>query len=222
MWWVTSGVGSSVPAASIPSTRSTWPITFAWPALERQRLDPDEAHVDLAGLGVDADRDHGAGLAGQPDREVERVGMADRVDRGVDAAPVGRRADRRRAGSPRSGGRGSRRSSRATSSRCATVSIANTGPAPAASATCTAHSPTGPSPSTATLSPGLDAALGDRVVAGAHHVAGEQRDVVGDALGHLAQRQVGHRHERLLGLRALQRAEQLAVAERRASWSHLW
>ena len=31
----------------------------------------------------------------------------------------------------------------------------------------------------------------DRVVAGAHHVAGEQRDVGGDAVGHVAQRQVG-------------------------------
>ncbi len=61
---------------------------------------------------------------------------------------------------------------------------------------------------------GLQAAFGGGVVAGAHHVAGEQRDVIAHALGHLAQHQVGARHERLLGLRALQRAERRAVPER--------
>ena len=47
-------------------------------ALDRQRLDPDEAHVDLGGLGVHADRDDGSGLAGKADREVERIGVTRR------------------------------------------------------------------------------------------------------------------------------------------------
>jgi hypothetical protein len=60
---------------------------------------------------------------------------------------------------------------------------------------------------------GPDAAFRDSVVAGAHHVAGEQGDVVGDVLGDGAQRHVRHRHQRLLGLGPLQRAEGGAVAE---------
>ncbi len=60
---------------------------------------------------------------------------------------------------------------------------------------------------------GAHAALEHGVVAGAHHVAGEQRHLVGDTFGHPAQREVGHRHERLVGLRALEVSEQLAVAE---------
>ena len=59
----------------------------------------------------------------------------------------------------------------------------------------------------------LDPALDDRVVAGAHHVAGEQGDVVGHPLGDLAQGEVGVRHQQQLGLGALERAEGLAVAE---------
>ena len=55
--------------------------------------------------------------------------------------------------------------------------------------------------------------VGDRVVAGAHHVAGEERHLVGHPLGHPAQGQVGARHEQLLGLGALQVAEVGAVAE---------
>ncbi len=64
------------------------------------------------------------------------------------------------------------------------------------------------------MSPGGSPLSADRVVAGAHHVAGEQGDIVAHPVGHLAQHEVGARHERLLGLRALQRAERRAVAER--------
>ena len=71
----------------------------------------------------------------------------------------------------------------AISSRSATVSTAITVSAPAAFAACTAQRPTGPRPSTATLPPGSRSGLGDRVVAGAHHVAGEQGDVVGEPSG---------------------------------------
>ena len=60
---------------------------------------------------------------------------------------------------------------------------------------------------------GAQAALHDRVEAGSHHVAGEQRDVVAHALGDAPQHEVGVRHERLVGLRPLERAEGGAVAE---------
>ena len=61
-----------------------------------------------------------------------------------------------------------------------------------------------------------DVRLVDGVPAGAHHVAREQGDVVGHPLGHSPQREVGVRHEHLLGLCALKRTERLAVAEHAA------
>ena len=51
---------------------------------------------------------------------------------------------------------------------------------------------------------GLDLALRHRVIAGAHHVAGEQRDVVADAIRDRAQRHVGVRDQRPFGLCALE------------------
>ena len=53
----------------------------------------------------------------------------------------------------------------------------------------------------------------DRVVGGAHHVAGEQGEVVAQALGDLSQAEVRVGHQHLVGLGALERAERLAVAE---------
>jgi len=50
----------------------------------------------------------------------------------------------------------------------------------------------------------LDPAFGHRVIAGAHHIAGEQRDIVADGIRDCAQGQVGHRYQRLLCLRALE------------------
>ena len=50
-------------------------------------------------------------------------------------------------------------------------------------------------------------------ITGAHHVAGEQGDVVGEPVGDAAQGQVGARDQQLVGLRPLQRAERLAVPE---------
>src|ERR1044072_5051910 len=55
--------------------------------------------------------------------------------------------------------------------------------------------------------------VGDRVVAGAHHVAGEQRHLVDHPIRDPAQGQVGPRNQQLLGLGALQVAEVGAVAE---------
>jgi hypothetical protein len=55
--------------------------------------------------------------------------------------------------------------------------------------------------------------VGDRVVAGPHHVAGEERHLVRHPLRHPPQGQVRPRHQQLLGLGALQVAEVGAVAE---------
>ena len=115
-------------------------------------------------------------LARHADGEVERARVADGVDGDVDPAPVGRRLDRRaRVLLGRCTGAAPK--PRAISRRASTASIAMTCAAPAARAAWTAHSPTGPRPSTATLSPGRTGC--GRVEAGAHHVAGEERDVAG-------------------------------------------
>ena len=60
---------------------------------------------------------------------------------------------------------------------------------------------------------GLQLRLGDGVIAGAHHVAGEQGDVVGEALRDRPQGQVGAGNQQLVGLGPLQGAEGGAVAE---------
>ena len=62
---------------------------------------------------------------------------------------------------------------------------------------------------------GPRAGVGDRVVAGAHHVAGEERHLVGHPLRDPPQGQVGARDQQLLGLGALQVAQVRAVAEGR-------
>ncbi len=61
---------------------------------------------------------------------------------------------------------------------------------------------------------GLQAARHDGVEAGAHDIAREQRRVIGHALGHPAQDEVRVRHDGHLRLRARQRSEPGAVAER--------
>ncbi len=94
------------------------------------------------------------------------------------------------------------------------MSIAITRAAPASTAHCTAHRPDGTEAQDGDHVTRGDAAVDDRVVAGAHDVAGEQRDVVGEALRDAPQREVRERDERQLGLRALQVAEAAAVAER--------
>jgi hypothetical protein len=59
--------------------------------LQRQRLDPDDPHVHLDPLGVDADRRHRAGLAGEPAGELECVGVPHGVHGQVHAASLGER-----------------------------------------------------------------------------------------------------------------------------------
>ena len=98
-------------------------------------------------------------LARQADRDVERVGVADGVDarRPRPGRSVGLR--RRRAGPPRQVH--GRRAERARRPRGARRPGRSRSPRrrPTAFATWTAHRPTGPSPSTATVSPGSDAGL---------------------------------------------------------------
>ena len=132
-------------------------------------------------LGVHADGDDRARLAGEADRQVERVGMADGVDRWRrrPRPPVSRADDVARAllgqvdgGAPKLAGH-----LQPLPARCRPPAPA---PAPAASATWTAHRPTGPEPQDRDAVAGPDPALLDGVVAGAHHVPGEQRHIVGD------------------------------------------
>ncbi len=105
MWCVTSGVGSSRPADIIASTWSTWADHVGVAGAHAQRLDPDQPHVHLAALGVDADRLNGAALARQADRELQRARVADGVDaerrrRAPRSPRARRRADRPRSGAP--------------------------------------------------------------------------------------------------------------------------
>ena len=60
---------------------------------------------------------------------------------------------------------------------------------------------------------GAHPGVGDRVVAGPHHVAGEERRLRGHPLRHLAQDEVGEGDHRLVGLGAGQRPEGRTVAE---------
>ena len=213
MWWVTSGVGSTTAGAQHREHAVEVADDVRVAGAQRQRLDPDDAHVDLGALGVDAGHRDAARLARQAAGEVERVRMADRVHREVDPAALGRRLT-----SPRG-----------------SASVRWTGTAPNDSR----HRAAGPRPCRPRRRPtrprrappgprtarpgraraprrgraGLEARPVDRVVAGAHHVAGEQRHLVGEPVGHPPQRQVGGRDEQQLGLGALQRAERLAVPE---------
>ncbi len=61
---------------------------------------------------------------------------------------------------------------------------------------------------------GPQATFGRRVIAGAHHVAREQRDLIAHAGRDPAQDEISRRHERKLRLRTLERAQRLAVPER--------
>jgi len=87
--WVTSRLGSSVPASSIDSTRSTWPITFAGPALSVRPLIQTRP-CDLVFSGTRRSRPPSP-RASETDREIERAGVADGVDRDRDAATAGER-----------------------------------------------------------------------------------------------------------------------------------
>ena len=141
--------------------------------------------MNLAWLRVDSDRDHGAGLPGHTDREVKRVRMSHRVDRGVNAAAgresldgfpwvvlgqmYRRRAKRSRQVEPLLDAVD--RDDGARSGRPRHLHRAQPDRTEAQHGDVVA---------------GFDVGLQDGVVAGAHHVAREQRHLVRDPLGHLA------------------------------------
>ena len=74
--------------------------------------------------------------------------------------------------------------------------------------------PDGPEPQHGGHVAGTQAARVDGVKARANHVSGEQRRVGAHSLGHSPQHEVRSRHQRHLGLRALERAERRPVPER--------
>ena len=59
---------------------------------EREALQPDDPHVHLGALGVDADDRDRSALASHAAGQVERLRVADSLDRQVHAAPLGCRA----------------------------------------------------------------------------------------------------------------------------------
>ena len=93
MWWVTNGVGSRRARGEVLEDGIDVLDHVRVPGLQRQCLDPDDPHVDLDPLGIDAGGRDGPGLAGEAAGELERVRMADRVDRRVGAAALGQLLD---------------------------------------------------------------------------------------------------------------------------------
>ena len=165
-------------AAIIASTGSTCAITFACPVTHRQRLDPHDAHVHLAALGVDADHRDGPGLArhaGTPCRArpgwptASTTTSAPRPSVAAFTAARGSSSVRCTASAP---------NERATASRSATVSTRDHLRGAARARRLHGAQPDGPEPQHDGGVAGLEAGRDDRVIAGAHHVAGEQRRVV--------------------------------------------
>ena len=89
MWWVTSGAGVEHAGAHEREHAIEVADDVGLAGVQGQGLDPGEAHVHLAALGVDADDAHRGAVGGHADGEVERARVADGVDGHVDAAPVG-------------------------------------------------------------------------------------------------------------------------------------
>ena len=179
MWWVTSGRGVEHAGAHEREHAIEVADDVGLAGVQRQRLDPHEAHVHLGALGVDPDDAHRAAVGGHADGEVERARVADRVDGHVDPAPVGGGLDRRaRVVLGEVHGRRAE-AARHVEPRLDGVDGDDVGGARGARGLDGAQ-PDGP-----------EAEHGDavarahrhgRVVAGAHHVAGEERDVAGHPL----------------------------------------
>ena len=153
MWCVTSGVGSSTPAAIIARTRSTCPITLAWPVLMVSALIQTtpmwtwmrSAYTPMAATvpALRVTRAARSRASGWP-----TASIAASTPRPSVAALTAAR------GSSSVRWTGSAPKLAASSSRSGTLSMAITLAAPEALAAWTAHRPTGPRPSTAAESPG--------------------------------------------------------------------
>ena len=89
MWCVTSGGGVEHARGHHREHAVDVAEHVGVAAAQRERLQPQQAHVDLGPLGVDADALDGAAGAREPDRALEHPRVADGVDADVDAAPFG-------------------------------------------------------------------------------------------------------------------------------------
>ncbi len=191
-----------LPRSIRASTRSNWAITLATPSRRSRHFSQARPTRHLAAARVGADPRDGAGVAGEADRQRQRLGVADRVDRDVDPGAAGRRAhlllrvllgqvDRRRpeVAPPSPAARRRSRSRRSPS-------------APLTSADCTRRGRPGRGRGWRPCRRPA-AAVRDRVEAGRHHVAGEEGDVGAEPVGNPAQGEVGPGHQQPLGLCAL-------------------
>ncbi len=171
--------------------------------------------MHLGALGVDADALHAPAGAGQADRGLERARVADGVDarrrrRGLRSP----RAIAARGRPARSGGRGSAPKDSAIAQPLGhRVDREHAAPRRPRARPATAHSPTGPSPSTAATSPGrMPLASTAWKPVPITSPANSATSLLIPS-GTLPQHEVGVGDERHLGLRALQRAERRAVPE---------
>ena len=200
MWWVTSGVGSSLPASSSASTAVDVGdhVGLAEPQVEP--LQPGEAEVHLRLADLDADPGDGAGVAGEADRRVDRGRRADRLDHDVGAAPAGRPAHLGFRVALGEVDRGGAELGRQLEPLLDRVDREDVGRA-ADQRRLHRAEPDRAEPQHRDRVAHLHPGVGDRVVAGPHHVAGEERRVGRHPLRHLAQDHVGEGDQRLVGLR---------------------
>jgi hypothetical protein len=151
-------------------------------------------------------------LAGEAACELERVGVADGVDRGVDAAALGDLLGR-----PARVILGQVDRLGAERARHLQPLVDGVDRDHALSTRCERRlngaEPDRAQPEDGDAVPGADARLGDRVIAGPHHIAREQGDLVGQPIGNEAQGEIGVGDEQEVRLRPLQGAEGLAVPE---------
>ena len=158
MWWVTSGVGSSRPAAISDSTESRWPITFAWPPTTVTFLNQMRPRCTSARSAWTPTIDSVPALrrsltARSTTAALPTASTATSTPRPSVASFTAAR------GSSSVACTGSAPSERATSRRSGTVSMAITRAAPATRAAIAAQRPTGPRPMIAQVSPGWSPAL---------------------------------------------------------------
>ena len=146
-------MGSSTPASSIASTRSTCPITLAWPVFRVSALihtmpmwtSTRSAYTPMAVTvpALRVTRQASSRASGWP--TASTAASTPRPSVASFTAARGSSSVRWTGWAPNDS---------ASASRSGTVSIAITFATPAAFAACTAHRPTGPRPSTAAVSPG--------------------------------------------------------------------
>jgi hypothetical protein len=175
-------------------------------------LEPGQAERDLGPPGVGADPGDGAGVAGEADRQRQRLRVADCVDGEVDAGAARRGTDFAFGvllGQVQGGG------AKASGKRQTLLDAVDREDLDGATGE---RGLDGAEPDRAEAEDGdavagVHAAVGDRVEAGAEDIAGEEGDLGAELVRHPPQGHVGARHQHLLSLAALQIAEVGAMAE---------